>query len=143
MKEEANVQARSILWAAFVVLLPFEAALAQAINPTTVQKIALAAERTNVWGIVDLNPDCSLVGSMTVKIRKEPRHGKVEIEDEMGFPAYLSSNPRFHCNKVQVPMSKIYYVAEDNYGGNDTIELEVFSSRGYSWKVFVNVTVKK
>ena len=143
MKEEANMQARSILWAAFVVLLPFEAALAQAINPTTVQKIALAAERTNVWGIVDLNPDCSLVGSMTVKIRKEPRHGKVEIEDEMGFPSYLSSNPRFHCNKVQVPMSKIYYIAEDNYGGNDKIELEVFSSRGYSWKVSVNVTVKK
>jgi hypothetical protein len=34
--------------------------LAQATtNPTTVQKIALAAVRTNVWRIVDLNPDCS------------------------------------------------------------------------------------
>ena len=78
-----------------------------------------------------------------VKIRKEPRHGKVEIEDENGFAVYPSSNPRFHCNKVQVPMKKIYYTAEDNYGGNDKIELEVFSSRGYSWKVLVNVTVKK
>ena len=112
--EEANVQARSILWAAFAVLLPFEAASAQAINPTTVQKIALADVRTNVWGVVDLNPDCSLAGSMTVKIRKEPRHGKVEIEDENAFPGYPSSSPKFHCNKVQVPMRMIYYTAEDN-----------------------------
>ena len=43
MKEEANVQAIFILWVAFAVLLPFDAALAQATNPTTVQKIALAA----------------------------------------------------------------------------------------------------
>ena len=143
MKEEANVQARSILWAAFAVLLPFEPALAQAINPTVVQKVALAAVRTNVWGIVDLNPDCSLAGPTTVKIRKEPRHGKIEIEDENGFPGYPSNNPRFHCNKIQVPMTKIYYTGEDNYGGKDTIELEVFSSRGSSWKMLVNVTVKK
>ena len=73
MKEEANVLARSILWAAFAVLLPFEAAVAQASNPTTAQKAALAAVRTNVWGVLDLNPDCSSVGSMVVKIRKEPR----------------------------------------------------------------------
>jgi len=34
MKEEANVQARSILWAAFAVLLPFEARwLKQPIRP--------------------------------------------------------------------------------------------------------------
>ena len=80
---------------------------------------------------------------MTVKIRKEPRHGKVEIEDENGFVEYPSSNMRFHCNKVQVPMKKIYYTAEDNYDGKDKIELETFSSRGYSRKVFVDVTVKK
>jgi len=143
MKEEANVQARSILWAAFAVLLPFEAALAQATNPTTVQKITLAAVRTTVWGVADLDPDCSVAGPMTVKIRKEPRHGKVEIEDENGFVVYLASNPRFHCNKIQVPMKKIYYTAEDNYDGNDKIELEAFSSRGYSWKASVNITVKK
>ena len=143
LKEEANVQARSILWAAFAVLLPFEAALAQATNPTTVQKTALAAARTYVWGIADLNPDCSVVGPMNVKIRKEPRHGKVEIEDENGFVEYATSNMRFHCNKVQVPMKKIYYTAEDNYDGKDKIELETFSSRGYSRKVFVDVTVKK
>ena len=143
MKEEANVQARSILWAAFAVLLPFEPALAQAINPTTVQKVALAAERTNVSGFVDLNPDCSLVGPVIVKIRKEPRHGKVEIEDENGFPGYPSSNPRFHCNKTEVSMKKVYYTSNDNYSGNDKIELEVFSSSGSSWKVLVNVTVKK
>ena len=143
MKEEANVQARSILWAAFAVLLPFEAALAQATNPTTVQKTALAAVRTYVWGTADLNPDCSVVGPMNLKIRKEPRHGKVEIEDENGFVEYPSSNMRFHCNKVQVPMKKIYYTAEDNYDGKDKIELETFSSRGYSRKVFVDVTVKK
>ena len=141
--KEANMQARSILWAAFAVLLPFEAALAQAINPTTVQKIALAAVRTNVWGVVDLNPDCSVAGSMTVKIRKEPRHGKVEIEDENGFSGYQPSNSRFHCNKIEVPMKKIYYTAEDNYDGNDKIELEVFSSRGHSWKASVNISVKK
>ena len=108
-----------------------------------VQKIALAAVRTYVWGVADLDPDCSVVGPMNVKIRKEPRHGKVEIEDESGFVVYPSSNPRFHCNKIQVPMKKIFYTAEDNYDGNDKIELETFSSSGYSRKVFVNVTVKK
>src|SRR4051794_23978924 len=106
---------RSILRVAFAVVLPFEPALAQAINPATVQKIALAAERTNVWGITDLNPDCSLVGLTTVKVRKEPRHGKVEIENENGFSSYLSNNARFHCNKIQVPMTKIYYTSEDSY----------------------------
>jgi len=143
MKVVANVQARLILWAAFAVLLPFETASAQAINPTTVQKIALAAVRTTVWGVVDLEPDCSVAGPMIVKIRKEPRHGKVEIDDENGFPGYPSNNRRFHCNKNQVAMKKIYYTAEDNYDGTDKIELEVFSSRGVSWKALVNVTVKK
>ena len=134
---------RTILLAAFAVLLPFEAALAQAINPVTVQKIALAAVRTTVWGVVDLEVDCSVGGQMTVKIRKAPRHGKVEIEDENGFSGYPSSNSRFHCNKVQVPMKKIYYTADDDYGGDERIELEVFSSRGTSWKASINVTVKK
>jgi hypothetical protein len=143
MKVIANVQARLILLAAFAVLLPFEAALAQSSNPTTVQKVALAAVRTNVWGVSDLNPDCSPVGPMAVKIRKGPRHGKVEIEDENGFTVYPSSNPRFHCNKTQVPMKKIYYTADDDYGGDDKIELETFSSSGYARKVIVDVTVKK
>src|SRR5205085_12316864 len=68
-KRIAKVQARSIFWAAFAVLLPFDAASAQATNPTTVQKIALAAVRTNVWGVADLEPDCSVAGPMIVKIR--------------------------------------------------------------------------
>ena len=138
--------AKSILWAAFAVLLPFEPALAQAINPTVVQKVALAAVRTNVWGIVDLNPDCSLAGPTTVKIRKEPRHGKIEIEDENGFPGYPSNNPRFHCNKIQVPMTKIYYTGEDNYGGKDTIESIQFDFLGKVKKPLLlinNIKLKK
>ena len=62
---------------------------------------------------------------------------------KMALWSIRPSNPRFHCNKIQVPMKKIYYTAEDNYDGNDKIELETFSSRGYSRKVLVNVTVKK
>jgi hypothetical protein len=82
-------------------------------------------------------------GPVTVKIRKAPRHGKVEIEDENGFSGYPSSNSRFHCNKIQVPMKKIYYTADDDYDGNDKIELEAFTSRGAAWKASINVTVKK
>jgi hypothetical protein len=137
------MRTRSIIWAAFAVLLPCEFASAQAINPATVQKVVLAGERITIWGTTALNPDCSVIGSTTVKIRKEPRHGKLEIEDENGYPSYAANNPRFHCNKKQVPMKKVYYTAGDNYSGSDKMELEGFFASGHSRKVVVNVTVKK
>jgi hypothetical protein len=137
------MQIKSIIWAAFAVLLPFASASAQAINPVTLQKVALAGERIMIWGATALNPDCSVMGPTTVKIRKEPRHGKLEIEEESGFPHYAKDSLRSQCNTRQVPMKKIYYTAGENFAGSDQMELEGFFSSGHSRKVVVNVTVKK
>ena len=140
---KASMQMKSIIWAALAVLLPCASASAQAVNPTTLQKVVLAGERIMIWGATALNPDCSVMGQTTVKIRKEPRHGKLEIEEENGFPYYAKDNSRFQCNNRQVPMKKIYYTAAENFSGSDKMELEGFFSSGHSRKVLVNVTVKK
>jgi hypothetical protein len=61
MKEEANVQARSILWAAFAVLLPFDAASAQT-KVQSFERTAASDARTSVQTYYHLTPDCNQGG---------------------------------------------------------------------------------
>jgi hypothetical protein len=68
--KEANMQARSILWAAFAVLIPFEAAFAQT-TLTTYERTALSDTRTSVQVFYHLTPDCKVAG--TINVRGNPR----------------------------------------------------------------------
>jgi hypothetical protein len=130
-----------MLWTGLAAALSVEVALAQSVIEQA--KVVLADVKTYVAGYATLNPDCSPVGATTIRIRKQPRHGKVEVEEESGFVHYPPENVRAACNKRKVPMAKIFYTSDADYTGKDRVELEVFFPNGDARKLALTITVKK
>ena len=141
MKKEANVQARSILWPAFAVLLAFDAASAQ----TKLQahdRTALSDARTSVQTYYHLTPDCNQGGPITVRVLKQPSQGTLEIARDRGFTNCAADNIKAKCNAQEVELTRVWYKSNADFKGRDQAQLEAFFSTGTSIKTTLQITVK-
>jgi len=141
MKEEANVQARSILWAAFAVLLPFDAASAQT-KVQSFERTAASDARTSVQTYYHLTPDCNQGGPITVRVLNQPSQETLEIARERGFTNYAADNIRAKCNAQEVELTRVWYKSNADFKGRDQAQLEAFFTTGHSIKTTLQITVK-
>ena len=156
MKEETNMQARSILWAAFAVIFPgrwlccaaafaFFGWASAAHAQTKIQngeRTVLGDTRTSAWTYYHLTPDCNQGGPITVRVLKQPSQGMLEIERDRGFTNYAADNIRAKCNAQEVELTRVWYKSNADFKGRDQAQLEAFFSTGTSIKTTLQITVK-
>jgi hypothetical protein len=80
-----------------------------------------------------LTPDCANAGYVTVKVAKEPLHGKIAIEPGEAYPAYPKDEDRAVCNKIKSPAMLVYYTSDAGFTGSDSVTLEAFGPMGRFW----------
>jgi hypothetical protein len=89
-----------------------------------------------------LNADCSSLGKTEVRLISPPANGRVQIEFTNDFPNYRIGNQRYDCNKQRVPGTKVTFIPNPNFVGQDTIITEAFHPSGRAQRLTSNVTVR-
>jgi hypothetical protein len=86
-----------------------------------------------------LNPDCSAIGDVNVRVTKQPEHGTVETVATTDYPP--KENIRSKCNDHKVRGVQFNYKSAEKYVGSDELELLVLFP-GFAWKVRYNIDVR-
>ena len=93
-------------------------------------KTTLSGKQIKVALWRELNPDCTAIGDLVVKLSKTPEHGRAHASKGKDFPGYHSTNIRAACNKRRVSGTLVHYVSKRGFIGTDRFTVEVFSSSG-------------
>ena len=89
-----------------------------------------------------INPDCSAVGEVNVRVTKQPEHGTVETAATTNYPTYPKENIRVKCNEQKVKGTQINYKSAEKYTGNDEFDLLVLFPGGMAWEIHYDVSVR-
>ena len=104
--------------------------------------IVPAGEQRELAFFASLNPDCSAIGEMTLRLARPAEHGSVEIERGLGYTKYGRKDQRYACNRAPVEGYRVNYISQPDYLGEDSFEIQLFSPAGnyVLWKY--DITVK-
>lgn len=100
-------------------------------------RVAIPGKPLILTGLALVNPDCSPLGTITIRVLEAPEHGRVTISSSHFFPSYPASNPRSRCNTRRVSGTQAVYLAQRGYTGPDRVVLEAIApSGGYARRMF-------
>jgi len=68
----------------------------------TFSRFVGSGARQRMGFYVQINPDCSAVGDINVRVTKQPEHGTVETAATTNYPTYPKENIRVKCNEHKV-----------------------------------------
>jgi hypothetical protein len=89
-----------------------------------------------------INPDCTSLGPIVVRITQAPQQGRVSIRNDRAFPNFPNSNVRNVCNARRVPGVAAYYQAASGYVGFDSISFDVIFPSGSYRQYTTNIQVR-
>ena len=70
---------------------------AQELPSANFAPVALSEQRTQVWRVYNLNPDCTPADAIVGKVTKQGK-GQVEFEENLGFSTYPPNTQKSRCN---------------------------------------------
>jgi hypothetical protein len=106
-----------------------------------VGRIAIMDRKLRLDFLTSLNPDCSSLGFITVRIVEPAQHGNVAVDHGTGFPNYAQNNPRVECNKRQMEGTVVFYDPNSGFVGADSLTLEAISPSGGSLKRHYSISI--
>jgi len=109
--------------------LPIPASLTE---PRTFEfaRVAASGQKLLVAFLVDLNPDCSSIGYATVRVIEQAKHGKVTVENTIGFSAFPQENLRYECNKRKTDGVLVSYLPDASFKGAESFTFDVILPDG-------------
>ncbi|GBQ96993.1 hypothetical protein GLI01_02490 [Gluconacetobacter liquefaciens] len=93
----------------------------------------------NTWFM--LNPDCSVVGQVTVRVQDMPAHGTVTIEPGAYYSNYAVGDQRQVCNMRPRQGVRAIYHPADGAVGPDRFSILVITPFGRSWTTDIHVVI--
>ena len=90
----------------------------------------------------DLNPDCSAVGDINVRVTKQPEHGTVETTASTDYVHFSKENIRSKCNQHRVKGMQVNYKAAEKYSGNDEFDLLILYPDGLAREHHYDISVR-
>ena len=127
---------RAIAVAAALLCAPLFCVSAQA------QRYVPSGGTVKLTFFCNINPDCSASGTPTIRITKQPEHGRVAVSQTRDFCHFPPSNPRNVCNTRRVQGVAVRYTAERGHTGYDSVGAEVFFPDGAMRSGTFNISVR-
>ena len=87
-------------FAALIIACFVDVAGAQELPPANPAPVVLSEQRTRVWRIYNLNPDCTAADVIVAKVAKQGK-GQVEFEENLGYSTYPKNSQKYGCNTQQ------------------------------------------
>jgi hypothetical protein len=91
---------------------------------------------------VQINPDCSAVGDINVRVTKQPEHGTVETTASTDYVHFSKENIRSKCNQHKVKGTLVNYKAAEKYTGNDAFDLLILYPDGLAREHHFDISVR-
>ena len=142
-------------FAAFVAAVLLSTVAAQAQFPGTASshasnpqsfvgktKFVPSGGKVLLWQGYSLNPDCSSLGPITVKLVQSPGHGTVTDITTKVFPNFPANNPHSICNTRKVPGQRMTYASSGSFTGQDLVEIEAFFPDGSAQVIRIPIIVR-
>ena len=115
----------------------------EGLESQTLTRVVFASGAKHRIGFyVDLNPDCSAVGDINVRVTKQPEHGTVETVAATDYVRFPKENIRSKCNQHKVKGTLVNYKAAEKYTGNDEFDLLILFPDGYAWEHHFDMSVR-
>jgi hypothetical protein len=89
-----------------------------------------------------LNPDCTAMGNVDIRVTKQPEHGSVETTTTTDLPGYPKESSRYKCNQHKVKGTLVNYKSAEKYVGDDALDLLVLFPSGFAWEVHYDISVR-
>ena len=131
---------RSIAAAGLMVLVLSIAWSGDALAQTTYNVVP--GHQVRVLWAYSLNPDCTSLGQVVVRMTQPPQHGRVTTRSGRSFPTFASSNSHSVCNTRRVPGVEAYYQPAAGYAGSDAVSFEVMFPSGNYQQSTANIQVR-
>jgi hypothetical protein len=77
-----------------------------------------------------INPDCSSLGSATIRVIAPPANGRIAIREGTDFPNFQTNNPRSECNTRRVASTQVWYIPNPGFLGTDSASVDIISASG-------------
>jgi hypothetical protein len=113
-----------------------------AVKPIELSRVVPTDQKRQIDFLSSINPDCSPVGSIVVRVTEQPHDGKVLVENGTGFTNYPFENQRYECNKRKSEGVLIFYEPHPAFAGADSIMLDVIFPSGAEMKRHYSIDVK-
>jgi len=128
-----------LMRAGFAIVLALLSATAA--QGQSVTKYAVSGRAVRLDFFNTTNPDCSTVGRPTIRLIREPEHGRASVTHTADFPTFPASNIRSECNRRRVAGAAIYYVSQRGFIGTDYVLAEIIYASGTftQWSYTINV----
>ena len=105
------------------------------------ERVIPSGKQLILFNATSVNPDCSALGNVEVRVAQGPEHGKVSIRRTRVFPNYAAVNLRSACNARRVAGVLVTYVSQRGYVGDDLVVIEVFFPNGRAQRTPIAIRV--
>ena len=105
------------------------------------ERVIPSGKQLILFNATSVNPDCSALGNVEVRVAQGPEHGKVSIRRTWVFPNYAAVNLRSACNARRVAGVLVTYVSQRGYVGDDLVVIEVFFPNGRAQRTTIAIRV--
>ena len=115
----------------------------EGLESQTLTRVVFASGAKHRIGFyVDLNPDCSAVGDIKVRVTKQPEHGTVETVAATDYVRFPKENIRSKCNLQKVKGTLVNYKTAEKYTGKDEFDLLILYPGGFARKLHFDIIVR-
>jgi hypothetical protein len=105
-------------------------------------RAVLAGDTIRLNSFMDLNDDCTSKRLPTIKVLREPVHGRVSTAISTGFPGYPPHDIRSACNGRRVPAIAVLYRAGKSSGLNDEVVFETVWISTSLWHSSYTISIR-
>jgi hypothetical protein len=105
--------------------------------------ITLKSDQTSTINFaVRLNPDCSSRAFAKIRVGKTPRHGQLEVRQQLGNPRFPEGTPYAKCNAKQVEGMAVRYTPASGFTGPDSFSFVEQADNGGETLFKINANVR-
>jgi hypothetical protein len=102
----------------------------EGLQTQTFARFVASGAKQRIGFYADINPDCSAVGDITVRVTKQPEHGTVETTASTDYVHFSKENVRSKCNQHRVKGTLVNHKAAEKYTGKDEFDLLILYPDG-------------
>jgi hypothetical protein len=114
----------------------------EGLQTQTFARFVASGAKQRIGFYADINPDCSAVGEITVRVTKQPEHGTVETTGSTDYVHFSKENVRSKCNQHRVKGTLVNYKAAEKYTGKDEFDLLILYPDGLAREHHFDMTVR-
>jgi hypothetical protein len=100
--------------------------------PREITEMVAADQKLRVAFLYSIQPNCSSAGQIVVRVLEQPQHGTLTIEEGQGFTIFPKDNPRSACNAAKSDGTLVFYRANHDYLGTDSVSLYISYPSGHT-----------